>query len=248
MGWEEAAVVAPALTLRRLRRDTGVTWRPHDPPVSTSTIAAEKPLLRGISHEIAAGVALLAWGALVLAARPGLPRAASNVYGASLFTLFLVSAAYHRPTWKARARLLMRRLDHSAIFLLIAGTYTPFCLLLPRASGLPLLAIVWGGAIAGVAQSILWVRAPKPLVAAVYVLLGWVIVPVVPALRAALGGGAILLLFAGGAAYTLGAVVYAARRPDPFPRVFGYHEVFHALVIVAACCHFVVATRAIRAL
>jgi len=231
-----------------LRRDTGVTWRPHDPPVSTSTLAAEKPLLRGISHEIAAGVALLAWGALALAAGPGLPRAASNVYGASLFTLFLVSAVYHRPTWKPRARLLMRRLDHSAIFFLIAGTYTPFCLLLPRASGLPFLAIVWGGAIAGVAQSILWVRAPKPLVAAVYVLLGWVIVPVVPALRAALGGGAIVLLFAGGGAYTLGALVYAARRPDPFPRVFGYHEVFHALVIVAACCHFAVATRAIRAL
>jgi hemolysin III len=142
----------------------------------------------------------------------------------------------------------MRRLDHSAIFLLIAGTYTPICLLLPARSGHPLLAIVWGGAAAGVLQSVLWVRAPKPLVAGVYVLLGWAVVPVLPALRAALGGTSLALLAAGGAAYTLGAVVYALRRPDPFPRVFGYHEVFHALVILAAVCHFAVAAAAVRAL
>jgi hemolysin III len=211
-------------------------------------LVQEKPLLRGVSHEVAAAGALFAWITLAMVAGPGRARAAANVYGASLFSLFFVSALYHRPRWTARARLLMRRLDHSAIFLLIAGTYTPFCLLLPRASGLPLLAIVWGGAAAGVLQSILWVRAPKPLVAAVYVLLGWAVVPVVPALRDALGGGAIALLFAGGAAYTVGAIVYAARRPDPFPRVFGYHEVFHALVIAAAACHFAVAAAAIRAL
>jgi len=214
----------------------------------SSALAPDKPLLRGVSHEIAAVAALFAWALLAAAAGPGRPRVASNVYGASLFTLFLVSALYHRPTWSPRARLLMRRLDHSAIFLLIAGTYTPLCLLLPRSSGLPLLALVWAGAIAGVVRSILWVHAPKPLVAALYVLLGWVAVPVVPALRAALGGGVIALLFAGGAAYTIGAVVYATRRPDPFPRVFGYHEVFHALVIAAAACHFAVAASAIRAL
>jgi len=211
-------------------------------------LAHEKPLLRGVSHEIAAAAALFAWVGLAVVAGPGRARAAAHVYGASLFSLFFVSALYHRPTWKARARLLMRRLDHSAIFLLIAGTYTPFCLLLPPATGIPLLAIVWGGAAVGVLQSILWVRAPKPLVAAVYVLLGWAVVPVVPALRAALGGGAIALLMAGGASYTVGALVYAARRPDPFPRVFGYHEVFHALVIAAAACHFAVAAAAIRAL
>jgi hemolysin III len=216
--------------------------------VSDAAPAQEKPLLRGISHEIAAVAALFAWGALAVVAGSLRARAAANVYGASLFTLFLVSAVYHRPTWTPRARLLMRRLDHSAIFLLIAGTYTPFCLLLPRATGLPLLAIVWGGAAAGILQSIVWVGAPKPLVAAVYVVLGWIIVPVVPALRAALGGGSLALLFAGGAAYSVGAVVYATRRPDPFPRVFGYHEVFHALVIAAAACHFAVAAAAIRAL
>jgi len=216
--------------------------------VTTTTLAPVKPLLRGVSHEIAAGLALLAWFALAVAAAPGRARLAANIYGASLLTLFLVSALYHRPTWPPRARLFMRRLDHSAIFFLIAGTYTPICLLLPERTGTTLLAVVWGGAAAGVLQSILWVRAPKPLVAAVYVLLGWVVVPVVPALGAALGGGAIVLLGAGGAAYTAGAVVYAVRRPDPFPRVFGYHEVFHALVIVAAACHLGVVAAAIRAL
>jgi hemolysin III len=216
--------------------------------LASSTLAPEKPLLRGLSHEIAAVVALVAWVALALAAGPGRARVAANVYGASLLTLFAVSGAYHRRTWSPRARLLMRRLDHSAIFVLIAGTYTPFCLLLPPATGLPLLAVAWGGAAGGVLQSILWVRAPRPLVAAVYVLLGWVVVPVLPSLRAAIGGGAIALLLGGGAAYTAGAVVYALRRPDPFPRVFGYHEVFHALVVVAAACHFAVAATAIAAL
>jgi len=225
-----------------------VTRRRHDPIVTTTTLAPPKPLLRGVSHEIAAAVALVAWITLAVAVAPGRARLAANVYGASLLTLFLVSALYHRPTWAPRARLFMRRLDHSAIFFLIAGTYTPVCLLLPDRTGTTLLVVVWAGAAAGVLQSILWVRAPKPLVAAVYVLLGWVIVPVVPALGAALGAGSIVLLGAGGAAYTLGAVVYAVRRPDPFPRVFGYHEVFHALVVVAAACHFGVVVAALRAL
>ncbi len=216
--------------------------------MTTTTLAPEKPLLRGVSHEIAAGFALVAWLALALVAPPGRARLAANVYGASLLTLFLVSALYHRPTWRPRARLLMRRLDHSAIFFLIAGTYTPFCLLLPPAIGERILAVVWAGAAAGVLQSVLWVRAPRPLKVSLYLLLGWVIVPVLPSLRMTLGPGALALLAGGGAAYTIGAVVYAVRRPDPFPRVFGYHEVFHALVIAAAACHFAVAVAAIRAL
>jgi hemolysin III len=227
-----------------------VTWADEDALVHTpeTTLPSEKPLLRGVSHEIATGLALAAWIVLALLAPSARGRLAANVYGASLFCLFAVSALYHRPSWPPRARLVMRRLDHSAIFLLIAGTYTPFCLLLPPSSGEPLLAVVWGGAVAGVLQSVLWVRAPKALVAALYVLLGWVVVPVLPALRATLGSGAIALLAGGGTAYTVGAVVYATRRPDPFPRVFGYHEVFHALVIAAAACHLAVAAAAIRAL
>jgi hemolysin III len=206
--------------------------------VTTTTLAPEKPLLRGVSHEIAAGVALAAWVALALLAPAGRPRVAANVYGASLFTLFAVSALYHRPSWPPRARLFMRRLDHSAIFFLIAGTYTPFSLLLPPATGERLLVIVWGGAAAGVLRAVLWPRAPKALAAALYVLLGWVVLPVIPTLRATLGGGAIALLMGGGLLYTVGAVVYATRRPDPFPRVFGYHEIFHALVVAAASVHF----------
>src|SRR5512133_1683618 len=226
-----------------------MTRAPQDGIVLASTaVGSEKPLLRGRSHEIAAAVSIFAWAALALVADGGRARAAANVYGASLFTLFLVSALYHRRTWTPRARLFMRRLDHSAIFVLIAGTYTPFCLLLPSASGLRLLAIVWSGAAAGVVQAVVWPRAPKRLVAVLYVVLGWVVVPVLPGLRAALGGGALALLLAGGAAYTVGAGVYALRRPDPFPRVFGYHEVFHALVVVAAACHFAVAASAIAAL
>lgn len=205
-----------------------------------------KPLLRGVSHEIAAGVALFAWLALAASAPRGPARVAANVYGLSLVLLFLVSAVYHRPTWQPKARLVMRRLDHAAIFVLIAGTYTPMCLLLPPGTGRTILAIAWGGAALGVIQSVFWVTAPKPLTAVLYVALGWVVFPVMPTFAATVGWGGVALLATGGVLYTLGAVVYAARRPDPFPRVFGYHEVFHALVIAAAVCHFAVVARAIR--
>jgi hemolysin III len=235
-------------------RDTRVTQRVHADGMRTFApgggppVAHAKPLLRGVSHEVAAFVALAAWIALAAVAPAGRGRAASNVYGASLFTLFLVSAVYHRTNWRPRARTWMRRLDHSAIFVLIAGTYTPLCLLLPPPTGVTLLALVWGGAALGIVQSVAWAYAPRPLVAALYVALGWAVVWVLPTLRAVLGPSALALLFIGGAAYTVGAVIYAARRPDPFPRVFGYHEVFHALVIVAAACHFAVVLQAVRGL
>src|SRR5512147_1157407 len=207
-----------------------------------------KPLLRGVSHEVASGVALAGGVALVAVAQGPAARAAAAVYGASLFALFAVSALYHRPTWPDRARLILRRLDHSAIFLLIAGTYTPFCVLLGGPRGSALLALVWTGALLGVVQSVIWPRAPRALVAALAILLGWAVFPLLPALRAAAGGRSIALLLAGGILYTVGAVIYAARRPDPFPRVFGYHEVFHLLVIAAAALQFVAVEAAVRAL
>ncbi len=210
--------------------------------------AGEKPLLRGVIHEIAAAAALVAWIGLVALAPSPRARLAATVYGATLLALFTVSALYHRPTWAPRARLFWRRLDHSAIFLLIAGTYTPFCLLLGGRAGAALLSVVWAGAAAGIAQAVAWPTAPKPLVALVYVVLGWVVIPVLPSLRLQLGPAFIGLLAAGGITYSLGAAVYALRRPDPFPRVFGYHEVFHALVVLAAVLHFVVAARAVLAL
>jgi hemolysin III len=210
--------------------------------------AREKPLLRGVSHEVASVFALLG-GVLLLREAPG-PQAAVavGVYGAALTAQFGVSALYHRPNWGDRARLVLRRLDHAAIFLLIAGTYTPIGLLLPGATGRALLAAVWAGAAAGIALSIAWPTAPKWLMAALCVGLGWAVVPVVPTLRLAIGANGLALLFVGGAAYTLGALVYATRWPDPFPRVFGYHEVFHALVIVAAGCHYAAVASVLGAL
>ncbi len=199
----------------------------------------QKPLLRGVSHEIAAAFAIAGWVALLRAA-PG-PRAAmaAAVYGLALTAQFAVSALYHRPRWGTRARLVMRRLDHAAIFLLIAGTYTPFALLLPDGTGRGLLAVVWSGALAGMALSVAWPLAPKWLMALLTVGLGWMVVPMLPSLYGAIGARGLWLLGGGGVAYTVGAVVYATRRPDPFPRVFGYHEVFHVLVIAAAILHYV---------
>lgn len=213
-----------------------------------SPTSHEKPLLRGVSHEVAAAFALAGWVLLVRAA-PG-PRAAfaAAVYGLALTAQFGVSALYHRPSWGTRARLLMRRLDHAAIFLLIAGTYTPVCLLLPAGGGRTLLALVWAGALAGMIVSVLWPLAPKWVMAALAIALGWAVVPVLPALRVAIGPGGLALLLGGGLAYTAGAIIYASRRPDPFPRVFGYHEVFHALVIVAAVCHYVAVAGVVLAL
>lgn len=210
--------------------------------------ARDKPLLRGVSHEIAAFVAAAGALALIRAAPNARGALAAAVYGATLTALFAVSALYHRPTWRPPARAFMRRLDHSAIFLLIAGTYTPFCLLLGGGRGLWLLVAVWTGAALGVLQAVFWLHAPKALLAVLCVALGWIIFPLLPELRSAVGLGRVLLLLAGGLAYTAGAAVYALRRPDPAPRVFGYHEVFHALVVLAAVCHYVVVAGAIAAL
>src|SRR5512137_1155305 len=207
-----------------------------------------KPLLRGVSHEIAAGVALAGLVALVLLAPGPRARLGALVYGSSLVALFSVSALYHRPTWSPRARLWMRRLDHSAIFLLIAGTYTPLCLLLGDGRSRTLLAVVWAGAGLGILRALAWPRAPRAISTALYLLLGWAAVPLVPAIWRTMGPGPLLLLAAGGLLYTVGGLIYALRRPDPFPRVFGYHEVFHALVVAAAGLQFAVVADAVRSL
>jgi hemolysin III len=199
-----------------------------------------KPLMRGVSHQIAFFVALLAGGALVFATQGPRAMTAILVYALSLATLFGISALYHRKNWSPNARMMMRRLDHSAIFLLIAGTYTPVCMLLlePKV-GAMLLGLVWGGAILGIAQSVLWVNAPKAVSATIYVAFGCVILPFLPQTTAALGAVRLALIAGGGILYGLGAMVYALKRPDPWPSVFGYHEIFHALVIAASIAHFV---------
>jgi hemolysin III len=198
-----------------------------------------KPRLRGVSHQYAFFVALAAGAALVVLARGGEARAAVAVYALSLCAMFGASALYHRIDWSPRPRAWLRRLDHSMIFVLVAGTYTPFAVLvLAPALGWTLLGIVWGGAIAGVVLTLVWVEAPRWLNAAVYVALGWVAIVAMPQLVDRAGLAAAALLASGGLLYTIGALVYARRRPDPVPAVFGYHEVFHVLVIAAALTHF----------
>ncbi len=206
-----------------------------------------KPLLRGVSHEIAFYVALAASGVLTWRARGAPAMVAALVYGASLCALLGTSALYHRRTWSPLARERMRRLDHSAIFVLIAGTFTPMCLLLPEGRVLA-LSLVWSVALLGVLRAILWKSAPKPLVAAISVAFGLGAVPILGHVGRAIGAGGVWLIAGGGVLYITGAVIYALRRPNPSPRVFGYHEIFHALVVAASVCHYLAAAAMVRAL
>jgi hemolysin III len=200
-----------------------------------------KPRLRGVSHQWAFFVALLAGAVLVIAAPSGRATFAAAVYAVSMAAMFGASALYHRVDWKSlTARRWMRRLDHSMIYLLIAGTYTPFALLVLDGSlARAVLIAVWGGAILGIGLKMLWPDTPKWLTAAVYVTLGWVAVIAFPQLADSLGITGMALVAGGGVLYTAGAVVYALRRPDPAPAVFGYHEIFHVLVIAAAALQFI---------
>jgi hemolysin III len=199
-----------------------------------------KPRLRGVSHEYAFYVAVAGGAVLVVLAQDAQARVAVGVYALSLCAMFGASALFHRIDWPPRRSVWMRRLDHAMIYVLVAGTYTPFALLvLAPAMGWTLLGIVWAGALAGVALSLVWIDAPRALSALLYVVLGWVGLVALPQLWNRVGAMAVVLLATGGLLYTLGAVVYARRRPDPAPRVFGYHEVFHVLVIAAAAVQFV---------
>jgi hemolysin III len=198
-----------------------------------------KPRMRGVSHQYAFFAAMAAGAALVVLARGAQARVAVAVYALSLCAMFGASALYHRIDWSPGARAWLRRLDHSMIYVLVAGTYTPFALLvLAPALGWTILGVVWLGALVGVVLSLVWIDKPRWLSAVLYVALGWVAVVVLPQLWERAGVMAAALLATGGVLYTLGAVVYARRRPDPAPRVFGYHEVFHVLVIAAAAAQF----------
>ncbi len=200
---------------------------------------AEKPLLRGVSHQIAFFVALGATSFLVMQATGPRAVAAALGFGASLAILFGVSAMYHRVQWTAVQRQRMRRADHAAIFLLIGGGYTPIFGLVPSSTGgHGALIAIWAGATVGIVKSLLWAHAPKWVTALLCVFIGWMVVGQVIDRHAIVGGMCVALLVASGFIYSVGALVYALKRPDPFPRVFGYHEVFHALVIIASVCLF----------
>jgi hemolysin III len=199
--------------------------------------------MRGWLHAYACLAAAVGGAVLcgVAATRPGAaPVVSCLIYSLTVCGLFGVSALYHRRVWSPRGYQVMRRLDHSMIFLLIAGTYTPFSvLLLPPGTATAVLAVVWGGALLGVVLKLSWPHAPRWLSVPLYVALGWVAIAVLPDLAAAGGAAPLVLLLAGGVFYTAGALCYALRRPNPWPAVFGHHEFFHACTLIAALCHHI---------
>jgi hemolysin III len=198
------------------------------------------PRLRGVTHAVAFWLALAAAAVLVAIAPDASARTAAIIYGAGLCALFGGSSLYHRWRWDPRWRPLLRRVDHSTIFVFIAASYTPVALLVLEGSlQVTILVIAWAGALAGVAFSLVWIEAPRWLVAATYLGLGWISVIALPELVDRLPAPPLILIGAGGLLYTTGAVIYALKRPNPWPRVFGFHEIFHAFVIAAAVVHFV---------
>ena len=204
-----------------------------------AAVEAVKPRLRGVLHQYSFFVALAGGAVLIIVAHGARTRVAMTVYALSVAGLLGTSALYHRRDWTDRARMWMRRLDHSMIFVLIAGTYTPFALLVLHGGlATAILIAVLAAALAGTVLNLVWVTAPKPVTAAVYLAEGWVAVIAMPQLADAIGAVGISLIIGGGVLYTAGAVIYALRKPNPVPGVFGYHEVFHALVVAAAVAHF----------
>ena len=209
--------------------------------IGSAVASKVKPRLRGVSHQYAFFVSIVCGVGLILAASAGRARVAAAIYAVAVSALLGTSALYHRVTWRPKARRWMKRLDHSMIFVLIAGTYTPVALLALRGElATAILIVVWAGALGGVVFKLAWIDAPKWLFAGVYLALGWVSVAVMGELPAAIGWLGVAGLAAGGLLYTAGAMVYASERPNPIPKVFGYHEVFHALVLAAVGLHYAV--------
>lgn len=200
-----------------------------------------KPLLRGYLHQEAFFIALGASVLLIARAANDSALIASIVYSSGLLLLFGFSAIYHRFNWEPRRRAFLKRIDHSAIFLLIAGTTTPIAMLaLPQQVGEKLLWTIWGAAAAGIIQSIFWVKAPKWVTATLCIAVGWLSFPYVGEMAENLSRADLALLVSGGVAYSIGAIFYALKKPNFFPGVFGYHELFHLCTIVAAGMHFAV--------
>jgi hemolysin III len=201
-----------------------------------------RPRMRGWLHLFAAFGAVVAGAVLIPLAWSHGPRAGIPVslYCLTILGLFGISAAYHRRRWSPRGWKLMKRLDHSMIFLFIAGTYTPFAMLAVSApTNVWILAVVWIGALAGMSLKLVWPTAPRWLGVPIYLALGWVAVFVLTDILQLVGVTAMVLLAVGGVLYTAGGVAYGLKKPNPWPGTFGYHEVFHAMTIVAATCHYI---------
>jgi len=198
-----------------------------------------KPQLRGMLHLVAFPLSIVSGIVVTIVAKGTTATIGSAIYALSGMVLFGVSALYHRGDWDDRTRARLRRLDHSNIFLLIAGTYTPLCLMLLEGTARTLvLTAVWVGALAGIVFRVAWLSAPRWLYTPFYLGLGWVAVAVMPELGRNGGGTIVALLAAGGLAYTVGGVVYGLKRPDPVPAVFGYHEIFHTCTLVGFAAHY----------
>lgn len=205
---------------------------------------AERPRWRGHSHQWACVASAIAGVWLLATTQTALAATAVGVYALTLCALFGVSASYHRVTWEPAARARMKRLDHATIFVFIAGSYTPVSLLaVGGEAGRTLLTLAWIGATLGVARIFLWPRAPRVVVVGMYLALGWLVVAYAPAVRAHTDALGQVLFAAGGLMFSLGAVIYGLKRPNPWPTAFGYHEIFHALVVTACACHFVAIAR-----
>ncbi|MBI5284069.1 MAG: hemolysin III family protein [Chloroflexi bacterium] len=198
-----------------------------------------RPMFRGVLHFITAMLAPFATVALLLLADSPRGYVGASIFGTTLMLLYMSSANYHLAPWPASLRGLWKRVDHAMIFVLIAGTYTPLCLVvLNNAWGIPMLAVVWTLAGAGVALKVVNPNAPRWLSVGLYMGIGWVGVVAATEVVTTLPAAALAMLVAGGALYTIGGVIYARRRPDPSPRWFGFHEVFHAFVIAGSAAHF----------
>jgi len=208
--------------------------------MTTGHLTKTKPLMRGRSHEYAF-VASLTLAPIMIVLAPGIgPRLVVAVYVVGITALFGISALYHRPDWGPSGHAVMRRLDHSMIFVAIAATYTPIAVFsLPGGISNLVLWVVWIGAGVGIILHNLFPHAPYPVTAAPYVAVGWVAVLAMNDILSSLGVAGFVLVATGGGLYTIGALVYAFRRPDPWPATFGYHEIFHVLVIAAAALHYV---------
>ena len=211
-------------------------------PAAVSVDPLLRPRLRGVLHQWTFLVSLVAGVSLVLEAGSARARVAAAIYALSVAALFGTSALYHRIVWRTSgARRWMRRVDHTMIFVLIAGSYTPFALLvLDGTLGAVILIVAWSGALLGALFKLVWIDAPTWLIAAAYLAVGWIALVALPELIAGLGAVAVGALALGGVLYSSGAVIYARKRPDPIPSVFGYHELFHLLVILAAALQYAV--------
>jgi len=227
--------------------DTFRTGLDHVVDSVAETFAEVKPRLRGWLHLATAPLTLAAGVVLIALSPTAATRVGSALFVGSALVLFTVSALYHRGTWSPRTWTFLRRFDHSNIFVLIAGSYTPFALiLLDGTARVALLSVVWAGALLGVMFRVFWLGAPRWLHTPIYLALGWSAVFFLPSFAAGaqrlgvgVGTAVLVLVIVGGALYTLGAAVYGFRRPDPWPRLFGFHEVFHSFTILAFFTHYV---------